>query len=91
MQISLLLANIYLHPLDELMLRHGYRMVRFADNFVVLCNSREEAEAALAEIRRWVDSKYLLNASSAGENTKLLTAAPTDRPPICDSSRPCRG
>jgi RNA-directed DNA polymerase len=52
--ISPLLANIYLHPLDELMLGHGYRMVRFADDFVVLCRSREEAEAALAEIRRWV-------------------------------------
>jgi RNA-directed DNA polymerase len=52
--ISPLLANIYLHPLDELMASRGYRMVRYADDFVVLCKSREEAEAALAEIRRWV-------------------------------------
>jgi RNA-directed DNA polymerase len=52
--ISPLLANIYLHPLDELMAARGYRMVRYADDFVVLCRSREEAEAALAEIRAWV-------------------------------------
>jgi RNA-directed DNA polymerase len=52
--ISPLLANIYLHPLDELMVSRGYRMVRYADDFVVLCKSREEAEAALAEIRAWV-------------------------------------
>jgi RNA-directed DNA polymerase len=52
--ISPLLANIYLHPLDELMAARGYRMVRYADDFVVLCKSREEAEAALAEIRSWV-------------------------------------
>lgn len=52
--ISPLLANIYLHPLDEVMRRHGYRMVRYADDFVVLCQSREEAEAALAGIRQWV-------------------------------------
>jgi RNA-directed DNA polymerase len=52
--ISPLLANIYLHPLDELMTGHGYRMVRYADDFVVLCQSREEAEAALALIRAWV-------------------------------------
>ena len=52
--ISPLLANIYLHPLDERMAACGYRMVRYADDFVVLCKSREEAEAALAEIRRWV-------------------------------------
>jgi RNA-directed DNA polymerase len=52
--ISPLLANIYLHPLDELMASRGYRMVRYADDFVVLCKSREEAAAALEEIRRWV-------------------------------------
>jgi RNA-directed DNA polymerase len=52
--ISPLLANIYLHPLDERMAACGYRMVRYADDFVVLCKSREEAEAALAEIHAWV-------------------------------------
>jgi RNA-directed DNA polymerase len=52
--ISPLLANIYLHPLDELMSARGYRMVRYADDFVVLCKSHEEAAAALAEITAWV-------------------------------------
>jgi len=57
--ISPLLANIYLHPLDGLMAAHGYRMVRYADDFVVMCASREEADAALAAIRRWVDDNGL--------------------------------
>jgi RNA-directed DNA polymerase len=57
--ISPLLANIYLHPLDELMAARGYRMVRYADDFVVLCKSREEAAAALAEIRAWVTENGL--------------------------------
>jgi RNA-directed DNA polymerase len=52
--ISPLLANIYLHPLDERMAARGYRMVRYADDFVVLCKSREEAAAALADITAWV-------------------------------------
>jgi RNA-directed DNA polymerase len=52
--ISPLLANIYLHPLDEQMAALGYRMVRYADDFVVMCESREAAEAALATIRQWV-------------------------------------
>src|SRR5215470_5352709 len=52
--ISPLLANIYLHPLDEAMSSRGYRMVRYADDFVVLCRSRDEAAAALEEVRRWV-------------------------------------
>lgn len=57
--ISPLLANIYLHPLDLALAARGHRMVRYADDFVVLCASREEAEAALAEIRRWVADKGL--------------------------------
>jgi RNA-directed DNA polymerase len=57
--ISPLLANIYLHALDELMAARGYRMVRYADDFVVLCQSREEATAALAEIGAWVTANGL--------------------------------
>jgi RNA-directed DNA polymerase len=52
--ISPLLANIYLHPLDELMAAHGYRMVRYADDFVVLCQTPEDAAQALETIRVWV-------------------------------------
>jgi RNA-directed DNA polymerase len=53
--ISPLLANLYLHPLDELLAGKGYRMVRYADDFVVLCRSLAEAEAALTDIREWVE------------------------------------
>lgn len=52
--ISPLLANVYLHPLDALMADDGYRMVRYADDFVILCRTPEEAEAALARVRAWV-------------------------------------
>ena len=52
--ISPLLANVYLHPLDVLMEESGYRMVRYADDFVILCRSREEAMAVLEQVRRWV-------------------------------------
>ena len=52
--ISPLLANIYLDPLDALMAERGYRMVRYADDFVILCRSREEADAALDLVRYWV-------------------------------------
>jgi RNA-directed DNA polymerase len=52
--ISPLLANIYLHPLDVWMIRHGYRMVRYADDFVILCASADEAHQALAAVRTWV-------------------------------------
>ena len=57
--ISPLLANIYLDPLDKLMAAQGYRMVRYADDFVILCRTREDADAALAEIRAWVTANGL--------------------------------
>ena len=57
--ISPLLANIYLHPLDVLMEEKSHRMVRYADDFVVLCRSWEEAEQALVEIRTWVEAHGL--------------------------------
>jgi RNA-directed DNA polymerase len=49
--ISPLLANIYLDPLDRLMAERGYRMVRYADDFVILTRSPAEAEAALALVQ----------------------------------------
>lgn len=52
--LSPLLANIYLDPLDRLMAERGYRMVRYADDFVILTRSREEASAALALVAAWV-------------------------------------
>lgn len=52
--ISPLLSNVYLDPLDHRMAEQGYEMVRYADDFVVLCQSPEQAEAALAVVRDWV-------------------------------------
>jgi len=57
--ISPLLANIYLDPLDLAMAARGYRMVRYADDFVILCRTREEAEAALEDVRAWVSENGL--------------------------------
>jgi RNA-directed DNA polymerase len=51
--VSPLLANLYLDPLDHLMAEAGYEMVRYADDFVVLCRSAAEAQQALAAVQRW--------------------------------------
>jgi len=57
--ISPLLANLYLHPLDERMAKLGYRMVRYADDFVILCQSAEQAQMALNEVNVWVNANGL--------------------------------
>jgi RNA-directed DNA polymerase len=51
--ISPLLSNIYLDPLDQEMAGSGYEMVRYADDFVILCGSEAEARAVLAKVQEW--------------------------------------
>ncbi|MDZ7750261.1 MAG: reverse transcriptase domain-containing protein [Gammaproteobacteria bacterium] len=57
--ISPLLANLYLHGLDVHMTQRGYRMVRYADDLVILCASPDEAQEALQELRHWVEANGL--------------------------------
>ena len=57
--ISPLLANIYLDPLDWEMSEAGFKMVRYADDMVVLCQSREEAQRALDMIGGWMEQAGL--------------------------------
>ena len=49
-----LLANFFLHPLGLPMEQSGYRMVWYADDFVILCTSEAEAEAAQRQVSAWV-------------------------------------
>jgi RNA-directed DNA polymerase len=69
--ISPLLANIYLDPLDQQMVAAGWQMVRYADDFVILCRSEDEAKAALAGVQTWVkDNDLMLHP----EKTRIVDA-----------------
>jgi RNA-directed DNA polymerase len=57
--LSPLLANIYLNPLDHALTDAGFAMVRYADDFVIMCQTREDAEAALALVQHWVNDNEL--------------------------------
>ena len=50
--ISPLLANIVLDRLDWQLHAAGYRFVRYADDFVVLCQTHPQAQEALELVRR---------------------------------------
>jgi RNA-directed DNA polymerase len=58
--LSPLLSNIYLNPLDHQMAAQGFEMVRYADDFVIVCRSQTEAEQALASIRQWCEAAGLM-------------------------------
>jgi len=51
--LSPLLSNIYLDPLDHQMASAGFEMIRYADDFVLLCRSEHEAREALDRVRCW--------------------------------------
>jgi RNA-directed DNA polymerase len=79
--ISPLLANLYLHPLDALIAAEGLRMVRYADDFVILCRRREDAERALRLVQEWTgkngltlhpDKTHLGDCMQAGEGFEFL-------------------
>ena len=57
--LSPLLSNIYLDPLDHLLARHGIEMVRYTDDFVILCHTAEDAAKALELVKQWVSDNGL--------------------------------
>jgi RNA-directed DNA polymerase len=69
--VSPLLANIYLHPVDEAMEAEGYGLVRYADDCVVMCRTQAEAQRALACIRELIEGRGL---TLHPEKTKLVDA-----------------
>ena len=67
--LSPLLSNIYLDELDHLMAQRDFEMVRYADDFVILCRTRDEAQAALAIVQQWVNEAGLTLHS---EKTRIV-------------------
>ena len=57
--ISPLLANLYLHSVDLAMAGAGYRMIRYADDFVILCQTQADAQGALDLVSRLIEQKGL--------------------------------
>jgi group II intron reverse transcriptase/maturase len=51
---SPLWSNIFLTPFDRRMAEEGFRLTRWADDFVVLCKTREEAQRALTMAERFL-------------------------------------
>ena len=69
--LSPLLSNIYLDPLDHHMAQAGYQMVRYADDFVILCRSEQEAREALEKVKAWTATAGL---TLHPEKTRIVDA-----------------
>jgi len=53
------LANLYLNELDHEVARRGWHMVRYADDFVILCLSEDQAREVMSFLRGWVEAAGL--------------------------------
>jgi RNA-directed DNA polymerase len=67
--VSPLLANIFLHALDEDLEARGISWVRYADDFLLLCETREAAEAALEAVRGVLEE---LGLTLSPEKTRIV-------------------
>ncbi len=65
--LSPLLANIYLHPFDVSLSTAGHHLARFADDWVILCPTQDQAEAAYNDALRSLGKLHLkVNLSKTG-------------------------
>jgi len=58
--ISPLLANLYLHPVDVVMETAGYQMIRYADDFIIMCRDETEARNALHQVQQLITERGLV-------------------------------
>jgi len=68
--ISPLLANIVLNHLDWQLDQLGYRFVRYADDFVVLCQTHAQAEEAKTQVTRILSQ---LGLQLSADKTRITT------------------
>ncbi len=69
--ISPLLANIVLNRLDWQLHEAGYRFVRYADDFVVVCQSQQQAQEALVLVKQVLETE--LGLALSPEKTHITT------------------
>lgn len=69
--VSPLLANIVLNHLDWQLDAAGYRFVRYADDFVVLCRTSDQAKEALTFVQQVLEQRLKLHLSP--EKTKVTS------------------
>ena len=70
--ISPLLANIYLNELDWLMNSERVRLIRYADDMVLMCRSREDAQAARRKLEEWMENARLTLSAEKTREADML-------------------
>jgi group II intron reverse transcriptase/maturase len=74
--LSPLLANIYLHPLDQELEKRGLSFVRYADDIAIFCSSERAAARVKASVIAWIERELKLpvNREKSGHGPSDGTA-----------------
>lgn len=70
--ISPLLANVYAHPLDEFMVQKGHAYIRYSDNLIILCYSRQEALRAFDDLKFFTEQGLKLHLNKEERPVRAL-------------------
>ncbi len=62
--LSPMLSNLYLHDLDVFVVLKKWGYIRYADDFIILCKTKQEAENAFAETRKFIETKLNLGINA---------------------------
>ncbi len=65
--LSPLYANVYLTSFDKIMLAAGFNLIRYADDFIVLCKNKKEAEDAHVLCKEVLENKLNLKLHPLGD------------------------
>ena len=68
--ISPLIANVYLDSFDQFMKERGHRIIRYADDILILCQSKRAAINALAKASSYLEGDLLLTVNR--EKTHII-------------------
>ena len=71
--LSPLFSNIYLAPFDSEMKKLNYHLVRYADDFVIMCSTNEQARLAYEKSREYLQSSLSLQIHKLGEEATSKT------------------
>lgn len=71
--LSPLFSNIFLSPFDQFLIERDYKLVRYADDFVILCKTKEECGEAYVDCCKILkELKLDIHSLEEGEKTKIL-------------------
>lgn len=59
----LITTNVYLDAFDQFMKERGHRIVRYADDILILCCSKSAAENTFEQASRYLEDKLLLTVN----------------------------